>query len=56
MIGPSFAASEMPDVVAKLIDTYIGERHDDELLVDTVQRIGIAPFKASVYGKEAAHA
>jgi sulfite reductase (NADPH) hemoprotein beta-component len=56
VIGPSFAASEMPDVVAKLIDTYIGERHDDELFVDTVQRIGIAPFKAGVYGKEAAHA
>src|SRR5450631_2127954 len=55
VIGPSFAASEMPDVVAKLIDTYIGERHDDELFVDTVQRIGIAPFKAGVYGKEAAH-
>jgi sulfite reductase (NADPH) hemoprotein beta-component len=56
VIGPSFAASEMPDVVAKLIDTYIGERRDDELFVDTVQRIGIAPFKAGVYGKEAAHA
>jgi sulfite reductase (NADPH) hemoprotein beta-component len=58
VIGPSFAASEMPDVVAKLIDTYIGERHEDELFVDTVHRIGIAPFKAGVYGnaKEVAHA
>jgi sulfite reductase (NADPH) hemoprotein beta-component len=56
VIGPSFAAAEMPDVVAKLIDTYIGERHDDELFVDTVHRIGIAPFKTRIYGKEAAHA
>ena len=58
MIGPSFAAAEMPDVVAKLIDTYIGERHEDELFVDTVQRIGLAPFKAGVYGnaREPAHA
>jgi sulfite reductase (NADPH) hemoprotein beta-component len=58
VIGPSFAAAEMPDVVAKLIDTYIDVRHEDELFVDTVHRVGIAPFKARVYGdaKELAHA
>ena len=51
VIGPSFAAVEMPDVIAKLIDTYIDERHEDELFVDTVHRIGIAPFKTRVYGE-----
>ena len=58
VIGPSFAAAEMPDVIEKLVGTYIQARHEDELFVDTVQRLGIAPFKASVYGdvKEAAHA
>ena len=58
VIGPSFAAAEMPGVIAKLIGTYIDERHEDELFVDTVHRIGIGPFKARVYGeaKEAAHA
>jgi sulfite reductase (NADPH) hemoprotein beta-component len=55
VIGPSFAAAEMPDVVAKLIDTYIAERHEDELFVDTVHRIGVAPFKARVY-RELSHA
>ncbi len=50
VIGPSFAAAEMPDVVEKLIDTYLGVRHPDELFVDTVHRLGIAPFKARVYG------
>ncbi len=50
VIGPSFAAAEMPDVIAKLIDTYVGERREDELFVDTVHRVGIAPFKAAVYG------
>ena len=45
-IGPPLAVEsggdrEMPDVVAKLIDTYIAERHDDELFVDTVHRLGI---------------
>ncbi len=58
VIGPSFAAVEMPDVIAKLIDTYIDTRHEDERFVDTVHRLGIAPFKARVYGdaKEAVNA
>ena len=58
VIGPSFAAAQMPDVVEKLIDAYIGLRFEDELFVDTVHRLGISPFKASVYGnaKEPAHA
>ena len=58
VIGPSFAAAEMPDVVARLIDTYIDERQEDELFVDTVHRLGIAPFKERVYGggRELAHA
>jgi sulfite reductase (NADPH) hemoprotein beta-component len=58
VIGPSFAAADMPDVVASLIDTYLDQRHEDELFVDTVHRVGIAPFKARVYGeaKEALHA
>ena len=51
VIGPSFAAHEMPDVVSKLIDTYVTLRHDGEPFVDTVDRLGLAPFKASVYGE-----
>ncbi len=50
VIGPSFAAQDMPDVVAKLIETYLDIRHEDELFVDTVHRVGIAPFKYRVYG------
>ena len=57
MIGPSFHAAEMPGVVEKLIDAYLGLRHEDERFVDTVHRLGIAPFKQRVYGsKELAHA
>jgi len=57
VIGPSFAAADMPDVVAALIDTYIEHRHADERFVDTVERLGIAPFKERVYrGRELAHA
>jgi sulfite reductase (NADPH) hemoprotein beta-component len=50
VIGPSFAAAEMPDVVEKLIETYLERRHADEPFVDTVHRLGLAPFKQRVYG------
>ncbi len=58
VIGPSFAAAEMPDVVEKLIEIYLEKRHEDELFVDTVHRLGIAPFKAHIYGgaQQEAHA
>ena len=49
VIGPSFAAADMPDVVERLIATYLDVRHEDEIFVDTVGRLGIAPFKQRVY-------
>ena len=49
VIGPSFAASEMPDVIARLVETYIDLRHEDERFVDTVHRLGLEPFKERVY-------
>ena len=52
VIGPSFAAADMPDVVERLIETYLDHRHEDELFVDTVHRVGIAPFKQRVYAAE----
>jgi sulfite reductase (NADPH) hemoprotein beta-component len=42
VIGPSFAAADMPDVVSRLIETYLEHRHEDELFVDTVHRLGVA--------------
>jgi sulfite reductase (NADPH) hemoprotein beta-component len=53
VIGPSFAAHEMTDVIARLLDAYVDHRHDDERFVDTVRRLGIDPFKERVYA--AAH-
>jgi len=49
VIGPSFAADEMPDVVARLIETYVDVRHQDERFVDTVRRVGLDPFKERLY-------
>mgnify|MGYP002629974517 FL=1 len=49
VIGPSFSAEEMPSVVKKIIDVYIKNRHEDEVFIDCVYRIGIEPFKSGVY-------
>ena len=51
VIGPSFSAEEMPDVVQKLIEVYIKERTPEERFIDTVRRLCVAPFKAHVYAK-----
>jgi sulfite reductase (NADPH) hemoprotein beta-component len=57
VIGPSFSAEEMPDVVAKVIDTFVEQRLDGERFIDTYNRIGIAPFKERVYAsRQPAHA
>jgi len=50
VIGPSFKAEDMPDVVSRLVEIYLEKRESDERFVDTVERLGVAPFKAGVYG------
>jgi sulfite reductase (NADPH) hemoprotein beta-component len=45
VIGPSFAADEVPDVIEAVITTYKRERQAAERFIDTVRRIGLAPFK-----------
>ena len=47
VIGPSFAAEEVADVIEAVIDTYTAQRLAGEMFIDTVRRIGIAPFKAA---------
>src|SRR6188768_203578 len=43
VIGPSFAAADVPDVIARLIDVFVEHRHPDEVFIDTVRRIGLDP-------------
>lgn len=47
VIGPSFAADEVADVIEAVIDTYRAQRDANELFIDTVRRVGLEPFKAS---------
>ncbi|MFZ6690201.1 nitrite/sulfite reductase [Undibacterium sp. SXout20W] len=50
IIGPSFSAGQMPEVIDRIIQVYIRERLENERFIDTTQRLGIAPFKDFVYG------
>ncbi|MBC3338008.1 nitrite/sulfite reductase [Pseudomonas proteolytica] len=50
VIGPAFSAAQVPDVISRLIATYVRYRESDEPFIDTVQRIGLEPFKERVYG------
>ncbi len=47
IIGPSFAASEVTDVVEALLDTYRNLRHAGETFIASVRRLGLEPFKAA---------
>ena len=48
VIGPSFAADEVADVIEAVIDTYREQRSSAaERFIDTVKRIGLDPFKTA---------
>ena len=49
VIGPSFYADEIPDVVTNIINTYVEHRADDESFIDAYRRIGVTPFKEASY-------
>lgn len=50
IIGPSFSREQIPDVIERLIQTYLGLRDDDtERFIDVIDRVGPEPFKTAVY-------
>ena len=49
VIGPSFYADEIPDVMGNIINTYVAQRVDDESFIQTYKRLGVAPFKEAAY-------
>jgi len=51
VIGPSFSAAEVPDVIEGIVATFVRYRESEESFVDTLQRIGLEPFKERVYPK-----
>ena len=49
ILGPSFNAEDMPNVIDKVLQVYVEQRLEDEVFVDTYHRIGMKPFKERVY-------
>ena len=47
MIGPSFAADEVPDVVEAVIEVYRAHRQPGERFIDTSRRLGAQPFRTA---------
>ncbi|MBT9524582.1 MAG: nitrite/sulfite reductase [Rhizobacter sp.] len=57
VIGPSFAAEEVADVIEAVLDTYRTQRTAaSERFIDTVTRIGLEPFKAAANAQRRATA
>jgi sulfite reductase (NADPH) hemoprotein beta-component len=49
VIGPSFYADEIPDVMTNIINVYTQNRVDDESFIQTYKRLGVIPFKEAAY-------
>ena len=57
VIGPAVAASDVPEAIARLLHTYVRLRNEGEIFIDTLDRTGLAPFKAALYREqESTHA
>ncbi len=51
ILGPGFVAEEVPDVIEKLVETYIANRQGvEEPFIAAFRRLGEAPFKEALYG------
>ncbi len=49
LVGPAVPGAAVPDAVVSLMDTYVAVRAPGEAFLDTVRRLGIAPFKGALY-------
>jgi sulfite reductase (NADPH) hemoprotein beta-component len=49
VIGPSFKGEEMPEVIDRIVQTYVELRLPEEHFMETVERLGLEPFKSNVY-------
>ena len=52
VIGPSFGAEDMPDVISKIVDVFVENRQAEESFSAVYNRLGVAPFKERVYPKK----
>lgn len=51
ILGPSFAAEDMADIIEEVINTYLDNRQPGEKFLAAYRRIGIETFKERVYAE-----
>lgn len=49
ILGPSFPAEDIPDVLEEILNTYLDLRLEHESFLETYKRVSIQPFKARAY-------
>ena len=49
ILGPSFSAEEIPDVIEKIVEVFVEKRLEEETFLDAYRRLGMDPFKEAVY-------
>lgn len=48
-LGPAVAKDQITQTIKTILDVYVEHRHDEEIFLDTVRRVGVSPFKQAVY-------
>lgn len=51
ILGPSFSQADVPDVIDKLLQTFVELRTPEETFLEAYRRVGAGPFKERVYAK-----
>jgi sulfite reductase (NADPH) hemoprotein beta-component len=49
VIGPSFSAEQIPEVIAAILEQYVTLRQEGERFIDTLTRVSVSPFKTAAY-------
>jgi sulfite reductase (NADPH) hemoprotein beta-component len=49
VVGPSFSYDDVVEAVETVVDTYLANRAAGEAFLETYRRIGLAPFKETLY-------
>ncbi len=49
IVGPAFTEDKVIDAIETIVDTYLDKKEDGEKFLETYRRIGLAPFKETLY-------
>ncbi len=52
IIGPSFSAEQIPNIIEKILNVYVENRLEEETFLQAYRRLGMDIFKEAVYAKD----